>query len=87
MARIHFFRQLDDSLVVAALDRFFIAAQELHDRQVAVQHAFQYGAARQKLRFLRQEMNAGLLIFPDFPAVGFSQTGDNFQQRRLAGAI
>ena len=50
---VHFGAEGDDSRIIIALDRFFVALEELHDRQVAVEDAFQDRMARHELRFLR----------------------------------
>ena len=84
---VHFGTEGDDGCIVIALDRFFIALEELHDRQVAVEDAFQDRMARHELRFLRQVMDARLGIAPDRAAVGVGQAGNDFQERRLAGAV
>ena len=84
---VHFGTEGDDGCIVIALDRFFVALEELHDRQVAVEDAFQDRMARHELRFLRQVMDARLGIAPDRAAVGVGQAGNDFQECRLAGAV
>ena len=81
---VHFGAEGDDSRIIIALDGFFVALEELHDRQVAVEDAFQDRMARDELRFLGQIVDACLRVAPDFAAVRIRQTGDDFQERCLA---
>ena len=81
---VHFCAESRDGIVIVALDRCFIALQELHDGQIAVEDAFQDRMARDELRFLGQIVDACLRVAPDFAAVRIRQTGDDFQERRLA---
>ena len=84
---VHFGAEGDDSRIIIALDRFFVALEELHDRQVAVEDAFQDRMARDELRFLRQVMDARLGIAPDVAAVRVGQAGNDFQECRLPGTV
>ena len=84
---VHFGAERDDGCIIIALDGFFVTLEELHDRQVTVEDAFQDRMARDELRFLRQVMDARLGIAPNRAAVGIGQAGNDFQECRLPGTV
>ena len=81
---IHFPGQLQHGFIVVCFDSGFIAAQDIHDRQITIEDTFENTASRIKLRFLGKIMDTGLGIAPDFPLISLGHAGDDFEQRRLA---
>ena len=84
---IHFSAEGQDLGVVIILVGLFVALQELHDRHVAVEDAFQYGAAWRELWLLGKEMDTCLRVHPDVAAVGFGLAGNDFQESRFPGTV